>query len=200
MGHKPGGREAVSMQAVPCPQESPCQAGFAPPCTCGGERALVVPGQCRQGPCTESSPRQHGHHIAAGTGIALERYHASGRSWRHFSCCLSMAVHCPGSWSSLCPGASIPHGLTCRSRGGQQVLCWNGEQAGAGGARAEQAGGLRAASHVLCPGPTWQKAQAGKGGKLQELDKGCGRWRHGAGSGLPQESRSGSWDPRFSSS
>lgn len=190
MGHKPGGREAGPMQAVPCPQESPCQAGFAPPCICKGERARVAPGQCRQEPCTESSPQQHGHCIAAGTRIALERYHASGRSWRCFL----------GAWSSSCLGASIPHRLACRSRGGQQVPCWNGEQAGAGGTRAERAGGLWAAGHVLCPGPTWRKAQSGKGGKLQELDKGCGGWRRGAGSRLPQESCSGSWDPRFSSS
>lgn len=77
VGHTRGGRVAGSVQGVPCPQENPRQSGHVPITHLRrGSRRW----QCWLDPCAGSSPQQHCHGVAASTGIALARYHPSGRS------------------------------------------------------------------------------------------------------------------------
>ena len=112
MGHKPGQREARSMQGVPCPQESPCQAGFATPCVCEREQALGVPRQCRPDPCAESSPGSTATALQQAQGLLWCFITPLGEAiWRHSPCCFSKAMHCLDAWTSSCPGHPFPVGL-----------------------------------------------------------------------------------------
>lgn len=200
MGHTRGGRVAGSVQGVPCPQESPCQSGHVPLMHLRRGSRLW---QRWLDPCAGSSPQQHCHGVAASTGIALARYHPSGRS------CLealpALPKHgcaLPGCLDPLVPRVSIPPWAAEEKPGWpfRQVACRNGEQAGAGGARAERAGGLRAACHIPVPAQAGRGPRRARGGRLQELDKGCGGCGRGAGSGLPKESRGRSRGLRVGSS